>query len=96
MPDRAVVLQLKAIQAYDRLRLKRLTARHPGLEIHPSASSNLAAARYDLADGARLRIGAGVVTERLAHNTSLKRIAYWPGADWPSFNRKVMKPWVGS
>jgi maltose O-acetyltransferase len=66
VPGRGVVLQLKALQAYDRLRLGRLTARHPGLEIHPSASSNLAAARYDLAQGARLRIGAGVVTERLA------------------------------
>jgi maltose O-acetyltransferase len=41
-------------------------ARHHGLEIHPTASSNLAAARYDLAEGARLRIGADVVTERLA------------------------------
>lgn len=41
-------------------------ARHRGLEIHPTASSNLAAARYDLAEGARLRIGADVVTERLA------------------------------
>ncbi len=41
-------------------------ARHRGLEIHPTASSNLAAARYDIAEGARLRIGAGVVTERLA------------------------------
>jgi len=41
-------------------------ARHRGLEIHPAASSNLAAARYDLAEAARLRIGAGVVTERLA------------------------------
>jgi hypothetical protein len=40
--------------------------RHRGLEIDPTASSNLAAARYDLAEGARLRIGAGVVTERLA------------------------------
>ncbi len=66
MPGRGVVLQLKAIQAYDRLRLRRLTARYRGLEIHPTASSNLAAARYDIADGARLRIGAGVVTERLA------------------------------
>ena len=41
-------------------------ARHRGLEIHPTASSNLAAAHYDLAEGARLRIGADVVTERLA------------------------------
>ncbi len=66
MPDRAVRLQLQAIRAYDRLRLRRLTARHRGLEIHPSASSNLAAARYELAEGARLTLGAGVVTERLA------------------------------
>jgi len=41
-------------------------ARHRGLEIDPAASSNLAAARYELAEGARLRIAAGVVTERLA------------------------------
>ena len=66
MPSRAVVLRLKAIQAFDRWRLGRLKLRHPGLEIHPSASTNLAAARYDLAPGARLRIGAGVVTDRLA------------------------------
>jgi maltose O-acetyltransferase len=66
MPSRAVVLRLKAIQAADRWRLGRLKLRHPGLEIHPSASTNLASARYDLAPGARLRIGAGVVTDRLA------------------------------
>ena len=66
MPRRAVRLQLKILQAYDRFRLRRLMARHRGLEIHPTASSNLAAARYDLAEGARLRIGAGVVTERIA------------------------------
>ena len=66
MPSRGVRLQLKTLQAYDRFRLRRLMARHRGLEIHPAASSNLAAARYDLAEGARLRIGAGVVTERLA------------------------------
>ena len=65
MPSRAVVLQLKAIQAYDRARLRRLTRRLPGLEIHPAASTNLASARYEVAEGARLRIGPGVVTERL-------------------------------
>jgi len=62
----AVRLQLKTLHHYDRFRLRRLTARHRGLEIHPTASSNLAAARYELAEGARLRIGAGVVTERTA------------------------------
>jgi maltose O-acetyltransferase len=65
-PGWATSFQLKAIQRYDRLRLRRLMARHPGLEIHPSASSNLASARYQLAEGASLRIGPGVVTERLA------------------------------
>jgi len=65
-PSRAVILRLKAIQAADRWRLGRLKRRHPGLEIHPSASTNLATARYDLAPGAVLRIGADVVTDRLA------------------------------
>jgi len=65
-PSRAVRLQLETLRAYDRFRLRRLMARHRGLEIHPTASSNLAAARYELAEGARLRIAAGVVTERLA------------------------------
>jgi maltose O-acetyltransferase len=66
MARRALVARLRAIRAYDRLRLRRLEARHPGLEIDPSASTNLAAARYQLAPGARLRIGPDVVTERLA------------------------------
>jgi acetyltransferase-like isoleucine patch superfamily enzyme len=47
------------------VRLAWLRARLPGLEIDPSASSNLAHARYALGPGARLRIAAGVVTERL-------------------------------
>ena len=48
VPSWGVRLQLKTLQARDRFRLRRLMARHRGLEIHPSASSNLAAARYDL------------------------------------------------
>ncbi|MFP6564513.1 MAG: hypothetical protein VCB78_01980 [Myxococcota bacterium] len=59
-----VVALLKAIQAWDRLCLARLVRRHPGLVIDPSASSNLARARFDLAPGARLRIGPGVRVER--------------------------------
>jgi acetyltransferase-like isoleucine patch superfamily enzyme len=59
-----VRLLLALIQAWDRLRLRRLHARHPGLEIHPTASTNFAVARFDLAPGARLRIGPGVTTER--------------------------------
>jgi len=61
----ARVLLLRSVQALDRLRLRARCARQPGLELHPEASSNLAVARYQLEAGARLRIGAGVVTERL-------------------------------
>jgi len=57
-------LLLTPIQTWDRLRLRALKWRHPGLEIHPDASTNLACARFDLAPDARLRIAAGVVTER--------------------------------
>ncbi len=62
--DRAAVLLLHAIQRFDRLRLQWRRSRVPGLEIDPSASTNFAAARYELAEGARLRIAAGAVTER--------------------------------
>jgi acetyltransferase-like isoleucine patch superfamily enzyme len=48
----------------DRRTLRRLARRHPGLEIHPRASSALAVARFQLGEGARLRIGADVATER--------------------------------
>ena len=47
------------------MRLAWLRARLPGLEIDRGASTNLAHARFQLARGARLRIAAGVVTERL-------------------------------
>jgi acetyltransferase-like isoleucine patch superfamily enzyme len=60
-----VIWTLKAIQAWDRLRLRALTRLHPGLEIEPGASSNFAVARYLLAPGARLRIRAGAVTNRV-------------------------------
>jgi len=62
--EQAVVLLLRAIQAADRLRLRALPLLHPGLEIDPSASSNLAHAHYALGPGARLCIGPRVVTER--------------------------------
>ena len=65
MARRALAVQLRAIRAWDWLRLAWIRARHPGLEIHPTASTNLASARYSLGPGARLRIGPGVVTERL-------------------------------
>ncbi len=55
------------LQAWDRFRLRRLMQLHPGLEIHPEASTNLVQAEFELAPGARLRIGKGVVTERRRH-----------------------------
>jgi acetyltransferase-like isoleucine patch superfamily enzyme len=64
MRNALIALCLRAIQFADRARLRRLARRHPGLSIDPAASSNLAAARYTLAPGARLRIGPDVVTER--------------------------------
>lgn len=62
--ERASVLLLHAIQRFDRLRLRGRRFLVPGLEIDPTASTNFAAARYELAEGARLRIGARAVTER--------------------------------
>jgi len=52
------------LRALDRWRLRRLMRLHPGLEIHPDASTNFAFARFELAEGARLRIGPNVFTER--------------------------------
>jgi acetyltransferase-like isoleucine patch superfamily enzyme len=65
MSRRLLELRLRAIQAADRLRLQQLRRTQPGLEVHPQASPCLALARYQIAPGARLRIAAGVVTERL-------------------------------
>jgi acetyltransferase-like isoleucine patch superfamily enzyme len=56
---------LRLVAAWDRLRLRQVRWLHSGLEIDPGASSNLACARFVLAPGSRLRIGPGVVTERL-------------------------------
>ncbi len=75
--ERAVRLRLHAIQRLDRLRLRRLAARHPGLWIDPDASSNLAVARYSLAPGSTLRIAAGVVTE---HQPGRLHFLLAPGA----------------
>lgn len=65
MRGRFLARILRAIQAWDRFRLRRLARRHPGLHIDPAASSNLAVARFELAPGAELRIGPGVSTERI-------------------------------
>lgn len=64
MTSRATRWRLKTIQAFDRLRLRRLGRRHPGLRLHPEASTNFASSHFELAPGARLEIGARVYTER--------------------------------
>jgi acetyltransferase-like isoleucine patch superfamily enzyme len=66
MRARAFVWFLKALCAFDRARLRLRMAIQPGLEVHPEASSNFAAASYALAPGATLRIGPGAATERRA------------------------------
>jgi acetyltransferase-like isoleucine patch superfamily enzyme len=63
-PNIFVIAILRLIQAWDRLRLRLIARRHPGLDIDPTASSNFATAHFKLAQGARLSIGAGVVSER--------------------------------
>ncbi len=55
---------LRTVQVADRARLARQQRRHPGLRIHPTASSAFAGARFQLAEGARLTIEAGAATER--------------------------------
>ena len=60
----ALRLLLRAIQIWDRWRLRTQMRRHPGLSIHPDASRNLASARFDLGQGARVIIEAGVKSER--------------------------------
>jgi len=57
-------IQLRIVQRWDRLRLARLRARHPGLVFEPGASTNLAAGRYVLEPGARVVFGAGVHADR--------------------------------
>lgn len=64
-PNFIVVALLRLVQLWDRLRLALLARRHPGLMIDSRASSNLASAKFDLAPGAQLVIGPGVVTERI-------------------------------
>jgi acetyltransferase-like isoleucine patch superfamily enzyme len=62
--DLAIRLRLRAIHQMDLLGMRVVGWFHPGLEIDPTASANLVKARFNLAPGARLRIGPGVTTER--------------------------------
>lgn len=65
------------MDAWNRVRLAWLRARHPGLSVDARASSNFAVARYNLAPTARLSIAAGAVTERLPGRLSF---ILYPGA----------------
>jgi maltose O-acetyltransferase len=58
------IRKLRRAQRADIRRLRALRAQHPGLDIHPEASTSLAAASFHLDPGARVRIGERVVTER--------------------------------
>jgi acetyltransferase-like isoleucine patch superfamily enzyme len=62
--DLAIRLRLRATHQLDRLCLRVTDWYHAGLEIDPAASPNLWTARFNLAPGARLRIGPRVTTER--------------------------------
>jgi maltose O-acetyltransferase len=63
---------LRLFQAWDRLQLRLLCWQYPGLEIDPSASTNFASSRFELAPGSRLRIGPRVATERIRDGVRFK------------------------
>lgn len=56
---------MRLTQAWDRARLARLQRAHPGVQIDPAASTNLAVARWELGKNARVVIEAGVTAERM-------------------------------
>lgn len=57
---------LRALCAWDRLRLACIVWLVPGLEIDPSARAAFACARYVIEPGGKLRIGPRAATERRA------------------------------
>ena len=62
---RGLVLRglLHARKLRNAARLRFVVWLNPGIEVHPTASRNFASARFHVAPGGRLRIGAGAVTE---------------------------------
>jgi carbonic anhydrase/acetyltransferase-like protein (isoleucine patch superfamily) len=66
MPLREAVRRalLRAIFAWDRLRLAWLCWLVPGLDVHPSATAAFASARFVIEPGGKLRIGPRAATER--------------------------------
>jgi acetyltransferase-like isoleucine patch superfamily enzyme len=71
MTSLATRWRLKTIQAFDRARLRRWHAKHPGLSLDPESSTNFASSHFALAPGARLEIGPRVYTERRAHGVHI-------------------------
>lgn len=64
MANRWLAWRMRRVAAGDRRRLARLSRQHEGLEVDPLASPALASGTFHLDPGARVRIAAGVVTER--------------------------------
>ena len=64
MGNRWLAWRMRWLAAADRRRLARLSRDHPGFQVDPQASSALGTGTYHLYEGARVRLGPGVVTER--------------------------------
>jgi acetyltransferase-like isoleucine patch superfamily enzyme len=64
MTSLATLWRLKAIQAMDRRRLRKLGEVHPGLSLAEDVSTNFASSHFALAPGAQLKLGPRVYTER--------------------------------
>ncbi|MAI25924.1 MAG: acyltransferase [Myxococcota bacterium] len=64
MGNRGLAWRLRWIAASDRRRLSRLSREHPGFHVDPGASSALGTGTFHLYEGAKVRFGPGVVTER--------------------------------
>jgi len=72
------ILRLRALAALDRRRIRRMCRRIPGLEIHPRAANAFALATFHVEPGGRVRVEAGVATER---RPDAVRIHVHPGAE---------------
>ncbi len=57
-------LRLHTTHFLDKLRMRVVARLHPGLEIDPATSPNFWKASFNMAPGARLRLGPGVVMDR--------------------------------
>jgi hypothetical protein len=78
LTHRIRVARLRVRAALDRRRIRRMMRRTPGLEIDPLAANAFALATFHVEPGGRVRIAAGVATERRADAV---RIHVHPGAE---------------